>query len=447
MTSDWDLLEKYVAESSEEAFGELVARHVAWVHSAACRQVGDAELAKDVTQMVFSDLARKARTLPRQAILGAWLHRAARIASKRVLRTRRRLEVRDQIHFEITNLQSTSPANWTEISQELDAALDCLNSNDRAAIVLRFFERLDFRSIGAALGVAEDTAQKRVARALEKLRVVLSKRGISSSVPALGAVLASSAVTNTPSSLAAAITAAAVATVPIPTAGFISTFFTMNLKVIVATIVVVGIGTSAYLLHRANQELGRGNAELQVQIAQLSKNLTEARSHKPQSLDTQNDADTRAELLKLRGEVARLRRIENESRRQANAKMPKQNQVPVAELTDAGTATPEAAATTMIWALNQGLRGRLPGLLTEDPTVSPEVVIKRQDYYFGVMANAFANRVMTEINHVRTNEDGSIRVSYGFQDRLTGEPNEVDFLMRPSGSGWRLDPGPAPEGL
>jgi hypothetical protein len=60
MMDDEQLLHAYARERSEAAFGELVARHIDFVYSAALRVVnGDSHLAQDVSQTVFSDLARK----------------------------------------------------------------------------------------------------------------------------------------------------------------------------------------------------------------------------------------------------------------------------------------------------------------------------------------------------------------------------------------------------
>jgi hypothetical protein len=77
--------------------------------------------------------------------------------------------------------------------------------------LLRFYERLDFRSVGEVLGTNEAAAQKRVARALEKLHVLLKDRGVTLSIIALGTALAGEAVTAAPTGLAAGIAGAAVA--------------------------------------------------------------------------------------------------------------------------------------------------------------------------------------------------------------------------------------------
>jgi hypothetical protein len=52
-----------------------------------------------------------------------------------------------------------------------------LDDGDRNALVLRFFDRCDFKSVGAALGISDDAAQKRVSRALDRLRGLLARRG------------------------------------------------------------------------------------------------------------------------------------------------------------------------------------------------------------------------------------------------------------------------------
>src|SRR5207249_3917572 len=87
----------------------------------------------------------------------------------------------------------------------LDEAINLLAAEDRAAILLRFFEQRDFRAVGAALGSNEDAARMRVNRALEKLRSLLQRRGVALSAATLAAALGSEALSAAPVGLAASV--------------------------------------------------------------------------------------------------------------------------------------------------------------------------------------------------------------------------------------------------
>jgi hypothetical protein len=64
-TESQELLRAYVPEHSEPAFEQLVRSYIDLVYSAALRRISGATLlAQDVTQIVFTDLARKAASLP-----------------------------------------------------------------------------------------------------------------------------------------------------------------------------------------------------------------------------------------------------------------------------------------------------------------------------------------------------------------------------------------------
>ncbi len=105
-------------------------------------------------------------------------------------------------------------SGWNELAPALDEAIEKLDGPDRAAIVLRFFERADLRTIGAALGTSEDAAQKRVSRALEKLRILLQAHGVALSIAGLTTILASKSVSAAPPGWAAEISSKALATTP-----------------------------------------------------------------------------------------------------------------------------------------------------------------------------------------------------------------------------------------
>ena len=96
MTGSQELLAEYAQNGSETAFRELVLRYIDFVYSAAVRLTyGDFHLAKDVCQTVFVHLARKASTLPREVMLGGWLHRDTCFVAATVMRGERRRQFRE----------------------------------------------------------------------------------------------------------------------------------------------------------------------------------------------------------------------------------------------------------------------------------------------------------------------------------------------------------------
>ncbi len=215
MTTDsLALLRRYVADRSEAAFTELVGQHIALVYSAALRQLGgNATLAQDVTQSVFTDLARKAPRLTRHISLTGWLYTSTRYSAAKARRAEaRRLAREQQAHAMNQLLQPTTPdPTWEELRPVLDEAMHALNAADREAVLLRFFERVPLAEVGARLGLTENAARMRVERSLEKLRAALAKRGVTSTAAALAAALAGKAVGAVPAGLAASVSSAALA--------------------------------------------------------------------------------------------------------------------------------------------------------------------------------------------------------------------------------------------
>ena len=210
MTDSQNLLAEYGRNGSDAAFRELVARYVDLVYSTALRLVeGDTHRAEDVTQTVFVDLARMARTLPADVRLGGWLHRHTCFVAANTLRGERRRQSRERQAVEMNALQNHSEADFSQVAPLLDEAINELGEADRTAILLRFFEQQDFRAVGQALGSNEDAARMRVTRALEKLEEFLKRRGVTTSAASLGVVLTANAVQAAPVGLAVTISTAA----------------------------------------------------------------------------------------------------------------------------------------------------------------------------------------------------------------------------------------------
>ena len=97
MKSDLELLRDYAQNKSEESFAALVSHYLNLVYSAALRQVRSPQLAEEVAQSVFADLARNAGKLKPDTILTAWLYQVARRTAIDVVRREARRQLREQI--------------------------------------------------------------------------------------------------------------------------------------------------------------------------------------------------------------------------------------------------------------------------------------------------------------------------------------------------------------
>ena len=262
MMDDSTLLRRYADDRSEADFAEVVRRHLDFVYSSALRQVnGDAHLAQDVVQLVFTDLARKAGRVARHPVLAGWLFTSTRFAAAKLVRSARRRQAREQEALLMeTNSTADAEIDWDRVKPVLDEALAELDERDREAILLRYLGNHDFAEVGAQLSVSANAARMRVDRAMDKLRILLARRGATSAAGALALALANQAVVAAPAGLAASVTGVAVAgTGAMATATFMSL---TKLQITLASAALVA-GTGFYAV-QANH-----NATLRAELAAL----------------------------------------------------------------------------------------------------------------------------------------------------------------------------------
>lgn len=392
MTPDTELLRRFDRTNAEDAFAELVKRHVNLVFSAALRQVhGDEHLAKDVAQTVFSDLARKAGSLARRESLTGWLYTSAHHAAAKIIRSETRRRDREEKFMResegsgtgVPPVQSANElAEWENLRPMLDAAMHELREADREAILLRYFENRPFADVGAKLGLNENAARMRVERALERLRAVFAKRGIAAT-SALAAVISANAVQFAPVGFSATLTTAAITTAGTGAFTLMKIMTMTNLKLGVSALVVAGTATALVVQQQNQTKLRDENGVLQQQVAQLRTDNESFSNRLAAAGDVKKLPDDQFnELLKLRGEVGVLRR-QNESQKaqiSQNEAIRKNTQfightpgtyISKEQLSDAGYATPETALETINWAMMSGTydqvnQGLSPELLADE---------------------------------------------------------------------------------
>jgi RNA polymerase sigma factor (sigma-70 family) len=318
MSDDMKLVREYAECGSEQAFSKLVSQHINLVYSVALRQVRDTHLAEEIAQAVFIILARKAKSLNADTVLSGWLCRTARYVSADTLKMLRRRQIREQEAHMQSRLNENEPEAWTHIAPILDDALGSLGQKDHDAVILRYFERKDLREVGAALGMKEDAARMRVNRGLEKLRKFFSRKGVTLSVSAIAASVAANSVQAAPCALSAATVGAALSGTTVTTAAAIAAAKTIAMtalqKTIITATVVVLAGAGIYearqaaQLHDQNQTLRQQHASLNEQIQMLQRERDEA-TNQLARIRNQGDliAGDKADLLKLRAEIARLK--------------------------------------------------------------------------------------------------------------------------------------------
>ncbi len=190
----------------------LVRQHLDWVYSLCRRSVRDAAMAEDVTQTVFMVLIKKAKHLPQGVNMPGWLFKTARYCCRSALRdaqTRRRHEFTAGSRRAESVLEAPTPEEdlQEELLPLLDEHLAALGEADRAAVLLRYYQRCSFAEVGMQLGLSEEAAKKRVQRAVEKLRARMTAKGVALSDGALAAMLTEKLVQPAPAKLAAAVLA------------------------------------------------------------------------------------------------------------------------------------------------------------------------------------------------------------------------------------------------
>ncbi|MGO8670733.1 MAG: RNA polymerase sigma factor [Capsulimonadaceae bacterium] len=231
-TRDWLLLRRYVRAGDQTAFAALVDRYGKLVYSTCRRTVEDGQLAEDATQVVFVLLSRKAWSFLPGVVLASWLYKTARyVASdfrRREAKRRRREPLIEDLALHAAGTGANSQMEAAQIlngpgggnmpisappgtaammsTSPLDDALGSLSSAEWNLIHLRFYLDFSMKEVGAAVGVSEDTAQKRVTRALDRMRRTMGSRGAVLTSAAIASLLLESAARPAPARCLAALT-------------------------------------------------------------------------------------------------------------------------------------------------------------------------------------------------------------------------------------------------
>ena len=188
--SDGQLLEQFVASgpAGGHAFDVLMARHGPMVLGVCRRILRDSHAADDSFQVTFLVLARRAAAIRRRESLGPWLHGVARRVALRArvaAVVRREREARAAIDPAAAEPERAEH----DMGPVLHAEIDRLPEKYRVPIVVCYLQGRTIDEASRQLGWPVGTVGGRLARARDRLRDRLIRRGLFS--PAvLGGALA-----------------------------------------------------------------------------------------------------------------------------------------------------------------------------------------------------------------------------------------------------------------
>jgi len=192
--SDLNLLSAWTRDKDRSAAGELIRRHIDFVHAVARRRVGgDEHLADDVTQAVFILLLRKAHKIHSEAAMASWLYTTTGYAANNAMKMMRRRKHHEERAAQLPREIETDPRTMAEsadLQPLLHEAIDQLPRTDRQCVIMSFLQEKTHHQVAAAVGLSQDAARKRISRAVDRMRDYLASRGVSTDAATVGESLA-----------------------------------------------------------------------------------------------------------------------------------------------------------------------------------------------------------------------------------------------------------------
>jgi RNA polymerase sigma factor (sigma-70 family) len=209
--SESQLLDRFLSRGDEEAFEPILRRHGPMVLGICRRILSDPNDVDDAFQATFLVLVRKARSIRNRAVLGTWLYGVARRIAVRAQVSSRRRKAREYRGAELAVRDDgeSRDQDLAQLRAIIDEEVARLTDRHRSALVLCDLEGQTHEQAAVQLRCPVGTVKSRLARAREKLRSRLSRRGILPSAGILAVSLAPEPASAMPAELLASTIRAA----------------------------------------------------------------------------------------------------------------------------------------------------------------------------------------------------------------------------------------------
>ncbi|YCM46960.1 sigma-70 family RNA polymerase sigma factor (plasmid) [Verrucomicrobiaceae bacterium 227] len=286
---DHDLLRRYAEENDHDAFRALVQLYGPMIHGAALRKVGATDSANDISQEVFITLAKKAAYIGPKVSLAGWLFRVTRTHAIDYLReTSRRKKRETRYSMELTLSAEETFECWEKLSPLIDDILQEIPEKDRDLVLMRYFSNRSNRFVAQSLNISEDAARKRISRAMDLLRIRLSKRGLTMTSATLLATIPAHAAPPLSTSLLNSLSTAAGSS--LTSLSLLQGIIIMSTK----TKIIAGIVTAAIftvIVHTSTSNGLPEEAELTTEVVVSVRSPHQADKLNSQSNERSSEAD------------------------------------------------------------------------------------------------------------------------------------------------------------
>lgn len=170
---------------ADERFRTMFEDHFEAIRAYCLRRLPVAD-ANDAVAEVFVIALRRSHALPEAERLRPWLYGIARNVIRHAYRSSAR---RARLHSKLGGLDpEVQPSPEVVVvrhaeDEELLAALDSLRPADREVLMLRVWEEMTAPEIAEILGISVSAAEKRIARAFERLRRAVQRTSLVTTDP------------------------------------------------------------------------------------------------------------------------------------------------------------------------------------------------------------------------------------------------------------------------
>jgi RNA polymerase sigma factor (sigma-70 family) len=209
--TDGQLLERFVADRDENAFGALIQRHGPLVLTVCRRVLNNTHDVEDAFQATFLVLVRKAGSIAKRESVSSWLHGVARRTAVRAKMEAARRDVLKRQVQKTAAPDCMQEAILQDLRLILDEEVQRLPERYRLPFVLCYMQGKTNQEAAVLLGCPKGTILSRLSRARERLRGRLVRRGLGLSAGLIATMLSQSAASAAlPTSLAGSTIKAAI---------------------------------------------------------------------------------------------------------------------------------------------------------------------------------------------------------------------------------------------